>query len=147
MVILISKAGLVQQTHIEWPEEITQAELDKYSQYINELLQDVPISSVKERILEEMEAKKRFSISFSRALWRWRNVRIQSTVRGSDLYIEGQTNLFNNPEFADVERMRRILQTFEDKSRIIRLLDVTLKASQVSRLFSEPKASCRNGRR
>ena len=129
MVILISKAGLIQQTHIEWTEEITQAELDKYSRYVNELLQDVPISDVKDRILAEMQGEKGiFDQLFSRALEIAQRA-IQSTIEGSDIYIEGQTNLFNNPEFADVERMRRILQTFEDKSRIIRLLDEALKAS------------------
>jgi heat-inducible transcriptional repressor len=129
MVILISKSGLIQQTHIEWPEEITQAELDKYSQYVNELLQDVRISNLKERILMEMRSEKGlFDQLFSRALEMAQRA-IQSTMEGSDVYIDGQANLFNNPEFADVERMRRILETFEDKSRIIRLLDVTLKAS------------------
>lgn len=129
MVILISKTGLIQQTHIEWPEEITQAELDKYSQYVNELLQDVRISNLKERILAEMRSEKGlFDQLFSRALAMAQRA-IQSTIEGSDVYIDGQANLFNNPEFADVERMRRILETFEDKSRIIRLLDVTLKAS------------------
>jgi heat-inducible transcriptional repressor len=129
MVILISKAGLIQQTHIEWPEEIAQAELDKYSQYVNELLQDVLISRVKERILEEMRSEKGlFDQLFSRALEMAQRA-IQSTIEGSDIYIDGQANLFNNPEFADVERMRRILHTFEDKSRIIRMLDITLKAS------------------
>ena len=135
MVILISKSGLIQQTHIEWPEEIAQPELDKYSHYVNELLQNIPISNVKERILEEMQREKGlFDQLFTRALEMAQRA-IQSTTEGSEIYIEGQTNLFNNPEFADVERMRRILRTFEDKSRIIRLLDVTLKASTGIRII------------
>lgn len=135
MVILISKGGLIHQTHIEWPEEITQAELDKYSGYVNELLQDVPITDVRDRILAEMRSEKGlFDQLFSRALEMAQRA-IQSTMEGSDVYIEGRSNLFNNPEFADVERMRRILQTFEDKSRIIRLLDVTMKASTGIRII------------
>jgi len=55
---------------------------------------------------------------------------IQDTIEESDIYIEGRTNLLDNPEFADVEAMRRMLQAFEDKSRMIRLLDETLKASR-----------------
>jgi heat-inducible transcriptional repressor len=129
MVVLISKAGLVHQTHIESDEEVTQAELDKYGRYINELLQNVPISSLKERILEEMASEKAiFDRLFSRAL-KMAQRAIQDTIEESDIYIEGRTNLFDNPEFADVERMRRILQAFEDKSRMIRLLDETFRAS------------------
>ncbi len=129
MVILISKAGLVHQTHIETSEEITQGELDKYGRYINDLLQNVPISMVKERILEEMASEKAlFDQLFARALKMTQRA-IQNTIEESDIYIEGQTNLLDNPEFADVERMRKILRAFEDKSRMIRLLDDTLKAS------------------
>ena len=103
VAILISKAGLVHQTHIESDEEITQAELDKYGRAINELLQNVPISMVKERLLEEMASEKAlFDQLFSRAL-KMAQQAIQDTIQESDIYIEGQTNLLDNPEFADVE--------------------------------------------
>ena len=128
MVILISKVGLVHQTHIGSTEEITQIELDKYSRYINELLQDVPLSKVKERIMDEMESEKAlFDELFSRAL-KMAHQAIQDTDEESEIYIEGRTNLLDNPEFAHVEQMRRILRAFEDKSKMIRLLDETLKA-------------------
>ncbi|MDR3568250.1 MAG: heat-inducible transcriptional repressor HrcA [Syntrophobacteraceae bacterium] len=129
MVILISRSGLIHQTHIESREEIAQEELDKYSLYINELLMNVPLSMVKQRIREEMEGEKAvFDRLFSRAL-QMANRAIQYAMQDSEIYIEGQTNLLDNPEFAHVEQMRRILQAFEDKSKMIRLLDDTLKAS------------------
>jgi len=129
LVVLISKAGLVHQTHIIWTDELSQDELDKHGRLVNELLEDVPLSMVKERLLEEMRSEKAlFDQLFSRALTLAQQA-IQNSLEDSEIYIEGQTNLFNNPEFADVARMRRILHTFEDKSRIIRLLDMTMKAS------------------
>lgn len=129
MVILISKAGLIHQTHIETKEEVTQAELDKYSLYINELLRNVPLSRVKERIREEMESEKAlFDRLFSRAL-QMANRAIQFAIEDSEIYIEGKANLLDNPEFAHVEQMRRILEAFEDKGKMVRLLDETLKAS------------------
>lgn len=128
-VVLISKAGLVYQTNIMSEEEIGQPELDKYSRYVNELLQNVPISMVKQRILEEMAGEKAlFDRLFARAL-KMAQRAIQDTIEESDIYIEGSTNLLDYPEFSDVETMRRILKAFEDKSRMIRLLDETLKAS------------------
>jgi len=130
MVILISRSGLIHQTNIDWTEEISQRELDKYSSYVNELLQDLPLSSVKERIREEMRSEKAlFDKLAARALEMARQAIHDSSFEDSEIYIEGQSNLLDNPEFADVARMRRLLHTFEDKSRIIRLLDVTLKAS------------------
>jgi heat-inducible transcriptional repressor len=128
MVVLISKAGLVHQAHIESTEEITQFELDKYGRYINELLQDVPLSKVKERLMEEMESEKAlFDQLFSRAL-KMAHQAFQDTDEESEIYIEGKTNLLDNPEFVHVEQMRRILRAFEDKSKMIRLLDETLRS-------------------
>ena len=129
MVILISKSGLIHQTYIHWEEKADQEELDKFGRYIDELLQDVPLGKVKERVLEEMRSERvLFDQLISRAL-EMTHKAVQTTLENSDVYIEGQSHLFNNPEFADVQRMRRVLQTFEDKSRIIRLLDMTLRMS------------------
>ncbi len=127
MVILVSKAGLVHQAFVEWTEDIKQDDLDKYSRYLNDLLVDIPLGEVKERILNEMlNEKVLFDELYSRALEITQRV-FQWNLEDSEVYIEGQTNLLNNPEFADVERMRRILEAFENKSRIIRLLDMTLR--------------------
>lgn len=130
MVLLVSKSGLVHHHLLDWMEDIPQDELDKYGRYLNELLEDVPLGDVKQRILEEMRKEKvLFDQLYSRALQIIRRF-FQSAMENSDVYIEGKTNLLNNPEFSDVERMRRLLEAFEDKSRIIHLLDTTLRSSK-----------------
>lgn len=126
-VILISRSGLVHQSFLDLDEDIGQEELDRYGQYLNEILKDVPLGKVKDRILEEMRDQKTlFEKLYARALGLSQRV-FDSTIENLDVYIEGRINLLKNPEFADVERMRRILEAFEEKSRIIRLLDMTLK--------------------
>lgn len=129
LVVLISKAGLVHQTTLDSDEDISQDELTKYSNYLNELLEDIPLGEVKERILQEMRDEKvLFDQLYSRALEITQRV-FQSNLGNSDVYIEGRLNLLNNPEFSDVERLRRILEAFEDKSRMVKLLDLTLSVS------------------
>ncbi len=128
-VILISKAGMVHHSFLDLDEDIRQDELDRYGRYIGEVLQDVPLGEIKQRLLEEMRTEKMlFDQLYSRALAITERA-FQTTFENADVYIEGQTNLFNNPEFADVDRMRRILEAFEEKSRIIRLLDMTFKTT------------------
>jgi heat-inducible transcriptional repressor len=140
LVILISKSGLVHHSTLDWDEDLTQDELDKYSRYLNELLEDIPLGEVKERVLEEMRKEKvLFDQIYSRALEMTQRV-FQSSLEGSDVYIEGQLNLLNSPEFADIDRLRRILKAFEDKSRIIRLLDKTLDVSGGVRIILGPES-------
>jgi len=129
MVILISETGLVHHRLVEWEEDIGQGDLDKYARYLNELLEDVPLGEAKQRILDEMRNEKStFDQLYTRALEMTRRF-VQVTLENSEIYIEGQTHLLNNPEFAHVERMRRMLSAFEDKSRIIRLLDMTMEGA------------------
>lgn len=140
MVLLVSRSGLVHHHMLDWKEDISQDELDKYSRYLNELLLDVPLGEVKQRILDEMRKEKvLFDQLYSRALEITRSFFV-STMENSDVYIEGKTNLLNNPEFADVERMRRLLEAFENKSRIIQLLDTTLKRSSGIQIILGPES-------
>ena len=130
LTILISRSGLVQHNLVTWQGEISQEELDKYARYLNDLLRDLPIAEVRQRILAEMEDQKAlFDELFARAL-QINKQAFQDDLVENDLFIEGRINLLNNPEFADVERMRHILTAFEDKSRIIQLLDMTLDPSR-----------------
>jgi heat-inducible transcriptional repressor len=140
LVIIISKSGLVHHRLLEWEGDINQEDLDKYSRYLNELVQDVTLGEAKQLILEQMRNEKvLFDQLFARALEMTQRF-FQSTLENSDIYIEGQTNLFNNPEFAHVARMRSLLETFEDKSRIIRLLDMTLKKSKGAQIILGPES-------
>ena len=51
--------------------------------------------------------------------------------RGGNLYIEGATNIMQSPEFSDMEKMRVLLQAFEEKTRIVKLLDKALSAQGI----------------
>jgi heat-inducible transcriptional repressor len=129
LAIVISRSGVVQHNLLTWEEDISQDELDKYSRYLNDLLRDLPLGEVKKRILEEMKNEKAlFDQLFARALEISQKA-FQHNPHDSEVYIEGQIKLLDNPEFADVERMRHVLTAFEDKARIIRFLDMTFDGS------------------
>jgi heat-inducible transcriptional repressor len=139
-VILIAKSGLVHHNFLDVDEDIRQDELDRYGRYVNELLQDVPLGEIKQRILDEMHNEKiLFDQLYSRALAIAERA-FETTLDNADVYIDGQTRLLNNPEFADVERMRRILDAFEEKSRIIRLLDMTLRTTMGVSIILGPES-------
>jgi heat-inducible transcriptional repressor len=132
MTVLVSQAGIVHNTIFEIEEDISQEELDKYSRYLNELLQDLTLHLVKARLLEEMKKEKvLFDRLLSQALELSQKA-LQENIDESELYIDGKTNLLDNPEFADVEQMRRVFNAFEEKSKIIDLLDKSMSAEGVN---------------
>jgi heat-inducible transcriptional repressor len=54
-----------------------------------------------------------------------------STSPADGLVIEGQGTLFDRREFEDPEKIRRFLRTFEERERLLGLLDRTIAAGGV----------------
>ncbi|HEX8961029.1 MAG TPA: heat-inducible transcriptional repressor HrcA [Geobacteraceae bacterium] len=126
LAILVSHNGAVQNKIIETDEELRSADLVKMANYLNHFLRGLTIAQVKEKILAEMRSDKvQYDALLARAL------RIsQQTLADTDseVFIEGQANILEQPEFADVTRMRDIFRTFEEKGQLVGLLDRCLEA-------------------
>lgn len=130
LVILVSESGIVQNRIIETEEDLSTEDLVRMSNYLNDLLQGLTISEVKTRILREMEDEK---VCYDKLLTRALKLSKES-LEGTDaeIFIEGQVNIFEQPEFADVEKMKEIFRTFEEKSQLITLLDRCMSADRVN---------------
>jgi len=127
LAVFVSKGGAVQNRIIQTEQNIIQDDLDKFTRYLNELLAELTLSQVKERVAQEMAREKiRFDVVLSRALSLGKRALEQDA--DGDLFIEGQTNLMGLPEFKDMASLRRIFQAFEEKSTLLRLLEKTVNA-------------------
>jgi heat-inducible transcriptional repressor len=129
LAILISQNGTVQNRLIQTEETIDQEDLVRMANYLNELLQGLTISQVRERLLTELQSEKvRYDTLMAQAL------ALSEETLGTDdreLFLEGQANILEQPEFADAGRMREIFRAFESKGLILDLLDRSMKADGV----------------
>ena len=125
LVIIVSKSGEVQNKLIESDEPMGQDELDKYSKYLTEMMGGLNLVEAKRKIMEEMKQEK---VLFDKLMYRALQLsqKALEDEGGGDLYIEGQTNIMESPEFADLEKMRDLLLAFEEKTKIVKLLDKAL---------------------
>ena len=48
----------------------------------------------------------------------------------ADVYVDGASNILTKPEFADAERMRELFRTFEEKSRLVKILNECISRDQ-----------------
>lgn len=129
LTVLVAQNGSVQNRLIESEEEFATEDLVRMSNYLNELLEGLPVAQVRTRILEEMKGEKALYDSLiARAL-----VLSEQTLEeeGAQIFIEGQTNIFEQPEFADVGRMKTIFRAFEEKGHLVDLLDRCINAQGV----------------
>jgi len=127
LMVLVTQAGLVQNKIIEIEDNLSQGELDRLTQYLNELLCDLTLDQLKHKVLEEMKKDKDdFDALLSKAL-EISNQAFQEEAVG-EVYIEGRINLMRYPEFSQIETLRDLFRAFEEKNILIRLLEKRINA-------------------
>jgi heat-inducible transcriptional repressor len=129
LAIMVSQNGTVQNRLIQIEEEIVQEDLVRMANYLNGLLQGLTIAQVRERLVEEMQSEKvRYDSMMAKAL----SLSEQTiSTDGPELFLEGQANILEQPEFADAGKMRDIFRAFEKKSLLLDLLDRSMQADGV----------------
>lgn len=129
LVILVAANGMVQNRLVEVSEDILPEDLVRMANYLNGMLKGLSIGEVKRRIREEMESDKaRYDLLLKRAL------AVSSQALDAEeqhVFIEGQLTMLEQPEFADLDRMREIFRTFEEKSQLLSLLDRCIGAGGI----------------
>ncbi|MGZ3515022.1 MAG: heat-inducible transcriptional repressor HrcA, partial [Thermodesulfobacteriota bacterium] len=77
---------------------------------------------VREKLLEQMRVTKNtYDGLLEQALKL--GEKAVSSINDSDIFIEGTTNILNEPEFNNVSRMTDLFRTFEEKATMVKLLD------------------------
>ncbi len=130
LVVLVSTRGLVQNKMILDEDNINQEALEKYSRMLNDMLKDLDLRQARERIEQELALEKtRVNAMLAKALLLGHTILAASTAR--EIFIEGQINILEEPEFAQIQKLKAILVTFEDKSNLLKILDKTLEAKGI----------------
>jgi len=129
LAILVSQCGTVQNKIIETDDDLKIDDLNRMSNYLNDFLQGLTIAQVKKRILDEMqEDKVRYDTLMTKALELSRQTLEDGEI---EVFIEGQANILDQPEFADVAKMKDIIRAFEEKGQLLALLERCVVAEGV----------------
>lgn len=125
LVILVHKSGHVHHKVVALDEVIPQDELNKIAKLLNSLVEGMPLFRVRQLLVEKMaEEKAMYDALLRRAL----KVGQKSFVEPmeGEVYLDGTANMMQQPEFADIEKMRSIFGAFEEKSKLVKILDQCL---------------------
>ena len=129
LIIFVTAAGIVQNKLIELDEGIRQQDLNQFSAYLVDELQHLTLTEIREHLIEKLREAK---MVFPRLM--------EETLRASQelqepgqeqVYIGGASRMLENPEFATVDKMRALFKAFEDKYRLLRLLDRSVAAEGI----------------
>jgi heat-inducible transcriptional repressor len=124
LVILISRSGIVQNRIIHNDEEISQTELDQAARYIVEHFKDRTLHEIRLQILKMIQMEQAL---YDRFMQRVITLSTQSftDTEGeleAEVYLDGASNLIKTPEFSDINKMKLLFETIEQKNRLAVLI-------------------------
>ena len=126
LVVTVSRAGAVQDRILRIDDDLTQDELDRSARFLMENFRGLSLTEIRDRLLGLMSEEKTL---YDRLL-RTTILVCERTLAGDDsdgdVYVDGTVKIIDKPDFADTERMRSLFRMFEEKSRLMRLLNACL---------------------
>ncbi len=129
LIIFVTVSGIVQNKLIELDEGIRQQDLNRFSAYLDDELEHWTLNEVRERLIEKMREEK---LLFTQLMDE--TYRASQEVQGREsekVYIEGASHILETPEFANVEKMRTLFKAFEDKYKLLKLLERSVAAQGI----------------
>jgi heat-inducible transcriptional repressor len=134
LVVLVSTSNIVHDKVIRLDEKFTQDELERTARYLNTEFSGKSLLTIHSEIIRLMQEEKAL---YDRLL---RNAMVLcerslegEESLGAEVYVDGASNILLKPEFADTEKMRALFRTFEEKSRLVKILNECLAADQAAR--------------
>lgn len=125
LAVLVLEGGEVTNKLLEVEDDCTGDVLRTFANFLNETYQGKPLSEVRARIRVELaDARFQLSTMCYSALLLAKEACDQPERR--DIFMDGAANLLRHAEFADVARMRELLQLLEERGRLLTLLDKML---------------------
>jgi heat-inducible transcriptional repressor len=126
LVILLADTGLVHHKSILVDEPITQDDLDRMARYLSELLKGRTLQEVRDLLVSQMAEDKAL---YDRLLAQALRLGAQTLIgeAEADVYVSGASRIADQPEFADIHKMKALYTAFEEKSQLVLLLSECLR--------------------
>ncbi len=125
VAVLVDRTGVVHNRIVEEAETSDQEELDRVGRWLTDQFTGLTLQQMREELLRR--------VSQDRAAYDLARKAVEPAPGESEgeLFVEGMANLLDEPAFVDLDRMRAILKTLEEKSRLVELLGRVLDGEGV----------------
>ena len=124
LAVLVDQTGLVTHKVLEMSEELSQEDLQACANYLNQNFSGMRLPEVRQRLLELMQEEKALYDSLLQKAVRLGERAFAGEGDGS-VIVDGTANMLEQRE-VDLEQMRALFKTFEEKGRLVKILNACL---------------------
>jgi heat-inducible transcriptional repressor len=129
LVIIVSPEGEVQNRIIHTQTTFSQSQLLEAANFLNSHYAGLTMEAVRERLKNEVDALRGEIADLMKAAV---DIGAEGDAAQDEVVVSGERNLLSVTEFSsDMGNLRRMFDLFEQKTQLIRLLDVSAQADGV----------------
>ena len=126
LVVMVSTSGIVTNKVIEVEDRLTPEELQACANYLNAHYAGMSLSEIRTQLLKLMTEEKALYDSLLKQVVALGERAFAAEPEAASVYLDGASNMLSQPEFEDLERMRALFRTFEEKGRLVRILNACI---------------------
>lgn len=120
LLVLIADTGFVKSKVIHLPKTLSMNELNRIVLYLNRRLEGLTIENITARLIAELRQDLYNHITFLEETFTLLEESLAEDERR--VFLGGTTNILNQPEFEDIEKIKALLSLFEQHSLLATLL-------------------------
>jgi len=138
LVILVMNDKEIQNRIILTNRQFSQSELQQASNYLNSMYSGKELHMVRKDLLKELEKMKQDVNNLMQAAIEMAQKAFnQPESKQDDYVLAGQTNLMNVAELNDMEKLRKLFDSFSRKRDLLHLLEQAIQAKGMQIFIGE----------
>jgi heat-inducible transcriptional repressor len=122
LCVVVSTAGFVDNRVISTDQPLSREKLVEAANYLNANCAGLTLREIRDRLVAKM-AEERGEMDRLLALTVELAGQGLSFEAGGEVLVDGATAVLQQPELADIARVRRLFETFADRARLVRILN------------------------
>jgi heat-inducible transcriptional repressor len=138
VAIIVTDTGHVEKQAITIPEGMKLADIEMMVNILNDRLRGVSMLELRSKIFSEVGDVLKMHIANYKDMMKMFDQSFKQE-KNDKIFFGGKTNIFSQPEFRDVEKVRQLLEMFEEKKLIHQIFrsentGITVKIGQENNL-------------
>jgi heat-inducible transcriptional repressor len=130
LVVMVFAPNIIENRIVRLDEPLSQEELDRTARYLNVEFTGKSLMAIRAEIVRQLLTEKALYDRLTRNAMLLFERSTEGGEAAGDVYVEGASNIFDKPEFANIERLRELFRTLEEKSRLVQILGECIAASR-----------------
>lgn len=126
LAVLVTRSGVVENRVVVTEATVDDHSLERVNNYLDELVGGQTLAAVRDQLAVRLASEEVQYQTLRKQAQQMVEATVDGQMERARVVIEGQGALFDRPEFGDAEKIRRYLNAFEEKQKLLELLELTL---------------------